>query len=290
MRTILIAGCGYVGSHLARLLLSRSDRVIGLRRNPAELPAGVEPYAGDLGDRESLEGLPGHLHAVVYTASADSRTEDAYRRAYVSGPRALLETLAEKRVKLSRFLFTSSTAVYAQTGGEWVDETSATDPSHFSGQILLEAERVVAQAGHPFCVVRLGGIYGPGRTRLIESVASGTARYDEGAFAYTNRIHRDDAARALLHLLDQEEPDVLYLGTDGQPAPRAEVLGFIAEKLGVSSPAGANRHHPGPTGKRCRADRLLKSGFELRFPSYREGYAALVQQYGRHRRELGLEG
>jgi len=277
---VLIAGCGYVGSALARRLVDAKCEVFGLRRSPSGLPDGVRPIAADLSERATLRALPADLGAVVYMAAADRFDEAAYKAAYVDGLRNLLAALEEQRQSPRQILFTSSTAVYGQSEGEWVDETSPTAPRGFSGRCLLEGEQLLLASRYPGLVVRLGGIYGPGRTRLIESVRSGQARLREGPPHYTNRIHRDDCAGVLGHLLDLEGPQRIYLGVDCEPADEALVLHWLAERLGVPppqrEPEGGAPNGRSSGSKRAANDRLLASGYRFIYPSFREGYGALL--------------
>jgi nucleoside-diphosphate-sugar epimerase len=280
---ILIAGCGYVGSALARRRVAAGDVVFGLRRRPEGLPAGVVPVAADLCDAAELRvTLPRDLDAVVYATAADGRDPEAYRRAYVEGLSNLLQVVSDG-VGTRRVLFTSSTSVYAQDGGAWVDETSPTEPSGFTGRILLEAEALLAPLGGRASVLRLGGIYGPGRARLLEQVRTGQARIPAGPPLYTNRIHRDDAAGALDHLLKLPAVDSVYLGVDDEPADLGTVLRWMAAHLGVAEPEEApagplasTAGPPGRTSKRCRNRRLRASGFVPAYPTFREGYAAIL--------------
>src|SRR4030095_16929794 len=131
MANLLIAGCGYVGSALARLRIARGDRVFGLRRNPIDLPPGVEPVSADLAVSRSLADLPRDLDAVVYAAAPRGRDDAFYRITYVDGLRNLLAAVAEQGQTPRRVIFVSSTAVYGQKRGEWVDETSPAEPEHF---------------------------------------------------------------------------------------------------------------------------------------------------------------
>jgi nucleoside-diphosphate-sugar epimerase len=275
---VLIAGCGYVGSALARRLTDASCEVFGLRRKPSGLPDGIQPIAADLLECATLRALPADLDAVLYTAAADGFDEAAYKAAYVDGLRNLLGALEEQHQSPRRILFTSSTAVYGQSDGEWVDETSLTGPRGFSGRCVLEGEQLLLASRYPSLVLRLGGIYGPGRTRLIESVRSGKARLREGPSHYTNRIHRDDCAGALAHLLGLEAPQRIYLGVDCEPADEVLVLHWLAERLGVPppqvEPTRANGRSPG--SKRAANDRLLASGYRFLYPTFREGYGALL--------------
>ncbi len=275
---VLVAGCGYVGTALGLALAADGHTVFGLRRRAAALPAPLVPVSADLTDAASLAGLPADLDAVVYAAAAGGRSEAAYRVAYVDGLGNLLEALAAAARPPRRVLFTSSTSVYGQEDGSWVDEGSPTEPRGFTGRLVLEGEGCVAAGPIPGVVLRLGGIYGPGRTRLLESVRRGEARATPG---WTNRIHRDDAAGALRHLLGVADPAPLYVGVDCEPAERPAVLAWLAERLGVAAPprepASAGGGGRGGS-KRCRNARLLASGYAFRYPTFREGYAALLEE------------
>jgi nucleoside-diphosphate-sugar epimerase len=272
----LIAGCGYVGTALAERLAAGGCEVFGLRRTVAGLPAAIRPLAADLTDPATLDRLPGDLDFVFYTAGAERGDEPSYRRAYVEGVRNLLAALAAAP---RRLLVTSSTAVYAQDAGEWVDEGSETAPAGFRGRILLEAERCVLAAPFPATVLRLGGIYGPSRTRLVEDVRAGRARFVPGRF--TNRIHRDDAAGALEHLAGLDAAAACTLGVDCDPAEERVVLEWLAERLGAPRPraseAGEDAAASRRAGsKRCCNARLLAAGYRFQHRSFREGYAALL--------------
>lgn len=282
MANILIAGCGYVGTALGLRLVAEGHRVWGLRRRPIHLPAAIHPLQADLTVPATLAAIPPALAFVFYTAAADRSTDDAYRAAYVEGLRILLETLQQQGQALQRFFFTSSTAVYAQSGGEWVDETSPVVPNHFSGRRLIEGERSLLSGPFPATVLRLGGIYGPTRTRLIDTVRRGEAVGREGAPVYTNRIHRDDCAGALHHLMGLAAPESLYLGVDHAPADRDEVLRWLASRLGVppprvEPPADSARRRAGGN-KRCRNAKLVASGYVFHYPTFREGYTAILAE------------
>lgn len=281
-RTILIAGCGYVGSALARELVAEGHVVYGLRRNVGALPDGVRGVAADLSDRASLRAIPSDVEQLVYAASANGRSEEAYEDAYVRGLENVLDALSA--APLERALFTSSTAVYGQDDGEWVDERSPTEPARFTGEVLLRAERLLADAVTHACSLRLAGIYGPGRTWLVRRVASGEVTVEREDHAghprYGNRIHRDDCAGALHHLLHLDAPEPVYLGVDDAPAPLREVYAYVAELLGVAPPVPGDDVGSGRGGnKRCSNARLKESGYALRVPSYREGYPEIVRAF-----------
>jgi nucleoside-diphosphate-sugar epimerase len=288
---VLIAGCGYVGSELARQIVDsgRGYDVVALRRRPRELPAGIVTLACDLTDPRSLESLPRDIDAVVYAVGADASTPQAYKNAYVAGLDNLCRALASRGSFPGRLIVVTSTAVYAQDDGSWVDESSLTEPTAFAGRTLLASEALARSQPTRAIVVRFGGIYGPGRTRFIDAVREGRVQLADVP-EYTNRIHRDDCAGVLAHLLRHDAPADLYLGVDDEPADRRLVVGWMARRLGVAIDADACAHGvggttdtqaspPAPTrarGKRCSNRRLRSSGYVFRYPSFREGYEAVL--------------
>ena len=280
MARIVIAGCGDVGSALGRRLLDAGHEVWGVRRNPSRLPEGLRPLAADLCDSAALDGLPRGIDRLVYSAAADGYTEAAYRAAYVTGVARVLDALRRHGERPDRVVLVSSTSVYGQQDGEWIDEQSPAEAEGFAPECLRTGERLVWAAPFPATVIRFGGIYGPGRTRLIDQVRGGgaTCRPD----LYTNRIHRDDCAGALVHLLSLEHPAPLYLGVDDEPAAQCEVLRWLAAQLGMPAPRevteDGERRRRG--NKRCRNTRLRDSGWRPRYPGYRDGYAALLAAEG----------
>jgi len=276
MARVLIAGCGDVGTALGLLLASDGHEVFGLRRRPEHLPERIHRLRGDLADPSTLRILPPRIELVAYTAAADASDDAAYRRAYVEGVRNLLGALAEANAPVRRLLYTSSTGVYGQADGSWVDETSPAKPTAFSGRRVLEGERLVLASGLPAVVLRLAGIYGPGRTRLIDRVRTGSATCSDGPPRWTNRIHRDDCAGAAGHLLALPDPDRIWLGVDDEPADECAVLDWLAGQVGVPPPRRTAAGAGPQTNKRCSNRKLVASGYALRYPTFREGYAAVL--------------
>jgi nucleoside-diphosphate-sugar epimerase len=283
MARVLIAGCGYVGAALGALLDRDSHAVFGLRRRAGALPWGVRPIEADLCIPSTLRELPSQLDFVFFAAAPGGRDDALYRALYVEGLRNLTAALAEQKQEPKRIFFTSSTSVYGQRDGEWVDESSPAEPRSFAGRRLLEAESLLFASPFPATVVRFGGIYGPRRTALVERVRTGRLLYQAEPPSYTNRIHRDDCAGALRHLMNLPEPERLYLGVDSEPAAEADVYRWLAGVLGAPVPrAGPAREEPVDLGRsgsrRCRNDRLLASGYEFQYPTFREGYAAVLAE------------
>jgi nucleoside-diphosphate-sugar epimerase len=279
--TVVLAGCGDLGTEIGLRFVDRGARVIGIRRRSELLPASFEGHSIDLS--RDIPALPRDTDLVVIALAADAPTEQAYRSAYLDGLRNVLDALENAGATPQRVLMVSSTAVYNVVDGSWVDEQSPTEPQSPTGTVLVEAERLL-HTRYPHAVaLRLAGIYGPGRQRLIEQVRSGSASASADG-SYTNRIHRDDAAAAAVHLLTMETtPASVYVGVDDLPVPLDEVLAFLAGELGVAAPAGSEAAAgTGGRGgnKRCSNALLRSTGFELRYPDYTSGYRAILAGEG----------
>ena len=277
----LIVGCGDVGGRLARRLLAKGWQVSGLRRSVEHLPAGVEPIAADLSDPSIPSSWPQHSpDYLVYCVAASQHDEAGYQAAYVDGLRHVLAWLAERGQQPRRLLFVSSSSVFAQKDGEWIDETAATEPEGYSGRVMLEAEQLALGSGIPASVVRLTGIYGPGREWLLSQVRQGY-RVAEEPPLYGNRIHAEDAASLLAFLLEKDADrvalDDCYIGVDDDPAPLADVVGWLRGYLGVTEWSDEQRVRR--TGsKRCSNARVRALGWVPAYPSYKEGYAAILNE------------
>jgi electron-transferring-flavoprotein dehydrogenase len=262
VRSVLIAGAGDLGLRLATLRAARGEEVIALRRREVALPASVRGLRVDLASGEGFARLPRRPDALVFCAAPDRREEAAYRALYVDGLRRLLDA-----VDVPRLLFVSSTAVYAEDAGEWVDEDTPARADSFNGRVLLEAERELA--GHAGGVaLRLSGLYGPGREMLLRKAREGGAN----AMRWSNRIQVDDAAAALSHLLDLAAPQPVYLGNDDEPALEYQVQAWLRAREGLPplAPPG------GPeSGRRVGNARLRASGWIPAYPDFRAGYAGL---------------
>jgi nucleoside-diphosphate-sugar epimerase len=286
--TVLVAGAGDVGTRLARRLVAQGRRVFALRRGQASGGDGIAWLRGDLTRPGTLAGLPA-VDALVFAPAPDARDEAAYRAVFVDGLRNLWEALPAPP---ARTLFVSSSAVYGEHGGDWVDEDTPPEPPGFNGRVLLEAERWLASRGTEAVSLRLAGLYGPGRTQLFERLRQGKAAVPRGRQVYANRIHVDDAAAALAFLLDLEAPGAamsgagagvpesagrfaVYVGTDDTPLPIDELYDHLARLLAAPPPPDG----PAPAGvgnKRLSNARLRAAGFRCRWPDAREGYAALL--------------
>lgn len=278
MKQVLIVGCGDLGTALGLRLAQRGWQVTGLRRDPSALPEGITPLALDLLKDDKPADWPARVDYLIYCPAAGNRDAELYQKLYVEGLQRVLGWVAEGRKPLSYLLQVSSTGVYAQSQGECVTENSPALADSDTAKALIRAEDVALRSGVPASVVRLAGIYGPGRTRLIEQVRNGLSVPQEPE-QFTNRIHRDDAAALLEHLLLEVEKDELlapcYLGVDDEPASMYEVASWLAQQLGVAlSDSGAPSGRVG--SKRCSNALARESGWQPQYPSFREGYAAML--------------
>jgi nucleoside-diphosphate-sugar epimerase len=271
---ILIAGCGDLGERVARLLLQRGDEVHALRRHPPGDDDGIRWLAADLTCPETLAALPSGIQQLVYLPASKTREPDAYRAVYLEGLRNVLGALDGAALK--RVLFVSSSGVYGEHGDAWVDETTPPAPQGFSGQVLWEAEQWLSHQPIETVVLRLAGLYGPGRLQLIDRLRAGQMRAPRVQRHWANRMHVEDAAAAIVHLLGLRDPQPVYVGVDDTPLPLDVLYDHLAALIGAPPVLDG----PGPAGigsKRLSSARLRASGFQLRWPDSREGYAACLR-------------
>ena len=282
-KRVLIAGCGDLGLRVARLLAleNTANRSWGLRRHPALEPANDLPgfswLAADLTQPDTLNDLPKDITHVLYTAAPNARTEADYRAVYREGLEHVLQAVASP--SLQRVLFVSSTAVYGDHGAQWIDEETPAAPKNFNGRVLFETEQWLhTQSAHVETIsLRLSGIYGPGRSYLLDRLRTGHATAPAGESHWVNRIHIEDAAAAVLHLMNLQKPQSIYLVTDSTPLPMRVLYEALARLVGgPTPPEGAA---PASVGsKRLSNVRLRASGFIFTWPDSREGHAALLSQ------------
>lgn len=270
---ILLAGCGDLGVRLGHRLLAQGHTVWALRRQPpADDASAIRWLQGDLADPASLRALPVGITQMVYLPTPDRRDAQAYRSIFVDGLRHVLHALDGR--DLRRVLFVSSSAVYGEHRGAWVDESTPVQPAGFNGQVLLEAEQLLAAQPMITVVLRLAGLYGPGRLQLFERLREGTARVPRASTHWANRIHVDDAAAAIVHLLQLADPLPLYLGVDDTPLPLDVLYDAVAQMIGAAAP-GDGSPPAGIGSKRLSNARLRASGFLPQWPDSRVGYAAM---------------
>lgn len=302
MRTVIV-GCGYVGLELARQLADRDHDVTGVRRSDVGLDA-IEAVGSDIGtdgadvdavradatDPESLVALP-DADAVVFAASSGGRGAAAAREVYVDGLRNVIEEYGSRASAPNRLVYTSSTGVYGDHGGAWVDEGTPIEPTTEKTRVLAEAERIAleatTEAGIDGTVARFAGLYGPERYRL--------GRYLDGPVTagYLNMVHRDDAAGAVRHLLETDrargDPFVVV---DDEPVDKHAFADWLANECDVPRPEkrskeeriadgdlSATAERRIRTSKRCSNDRLRALKYEFDYPTFREGYRDAIRAF-----------
>jgi nucleoside-diphosphate-sugar epimerase len=281
MARILIVGTGDIGGHLAESLVQQGHDVWGIRRSNKPVAEGVTVISADVADAETLIDLPTELDIVVYSVASPVFSKEGYHNYYVKGLKNILKTVKDQSPK--RVIFVSSSSVYHQMDGEWVDETSETKPSSFAGKEMLAAEEALNAANVPSTSVRFTGIYGPGRTRMIEQARHGGYCDPEPA-VWTNRIHRDDCIGVLNLLINKslagETLDNLYLATDDEPAPLFDVLEWMKDRIGEVDPDNDVGEVSRRANRRCSNKRLRALGYEFKFVNYRDGYDVMLNDMG----------
>jgi len=280
---LLIAGCGYLGEALARLALDGGVPVLGVCHSKSSeqrlRETGILAQAADLSNASAVAALatewPRDTAVVHCAASGRGGAGESYRRVYMEGMRNLRAAFPDA----SSMIFTSSTSVYPQIDGSWVNEDSSADPDKETGSILRETENETLTAGGT--VVRLAGIYGPARSVLLRNFLTGNAVIDvrtENPITpdgrWVNQIHRDDAARALFKLLAEADFPAqgrIFNVVDSTPMLQRSIYLELARRFGRPLPPEAApdaSRKRGWTHKRVDASRLRALGWEPQFPSW----------------------
>ncbi len=273
---VIFAGCGFLGEAAADLFSALGWQVLGLCASQdsadrlKEKP--FEVLAMDIADTPGFSKPWQSPDLLVHCASSGrGGGREAYHRVYVQGLHQLLAAATPSHV-----IFVGSTSVYGQTDGGIVDEASAVEPPVETGKILLEAESLAL--AHGGCVLRLSGIYGPGRSVLLRKFLDGTATLDGEGSRWINQIHRDDAAQAILHA-GTKKLSGIYNVCDDTPARQSEVYSWIASQLGgplpPRAPAPATRKR-GNTNKRVSNAKLKMTGWQPLFPAYKDALPGLL--------------
>lgn len=262
----IIAGAGDVGGRVAIALNNLAHDVTTISRSVREVQTGIHSLTADLTTGEGFTKLPQAADNLVFCVAPDERTEVAYRRLYVDGLQRLLA-----QCRFSRVVFVSSTAVYAQDAGEWIDEQSPALAESFNGKVLREAEALCEQHGQGVAL-RFTGIYGPGRNWMLRRAQTG----EIGRAHWTNRIHVEDGVAAIVHVLGLTHPEKIYCVNDDMPALESDVLAWLqGRETSVASQSDVQA-----SGRRVSNQLLHSTGWQPRYPSYRNGYRQLVNTPG----------
>ncbi len=282
---VLIVGLGDLGAEVARQLMQLHIDVIGLRRTVSliheEKPgSSMEMIAADVTQPASLAVLETiKPEIMLYCVAASGQSDAEYQAAYVEGLRNVLST-QQHNTQLRHVFFVSSTRVYGQDTDGLLDESIPALPSDFGGQRLLEGECLLQSLACGYTALRLSGIYGPGRLRMINLAKS--PDYWPAQNSWSNRIHRDDAAAFIVFLIKQalagKPVQHCYIVTDSKPTPQYEVLAWLAEQMKLPQPEVSAGLASVRGGKRLSNQSMLATGFKLQYPDYQAGYRTLLPE------------
>lgn len=283
-KRILIAGCGDIGTTVGTAMVAQGHHVTGLRRKQMTADAtGICYFQADLTQPQDLVDLPTDYDLLLIIVTPSERSLAGYRAIYLEAVANLLEHFNRQAVNIP-VIYISSTRVYGQNNGEWVDESSPTEPNDDYGRILLEAEQQVLAVNRygsvttqpSNTIVRFSGIYGRS-VKYMQDLAAQNKPVQHSPASYTNRIHRDDCVAVLAFLANKllrgETLACHYLVTDDEPAPKWDVVNWLATQAGLPSPEKQHCEASTSQGKRCCNQRIRAAGYSFRYPSYREGYS-----------------
>ena len=279
-KQVLILGCGDVGCALGNTLTMKGNYdVWGVRRDISKLPANIIPMVLDITQPIPHQRLPNPIDCVVYCAAPNERSVTSYELTYLKGLENCIHALQEDQNPIKRLFLTSSTRVYHQNSGEWVNETSDTHPQDEQGQILLRSEAIASQSNIPSTILRFGGIYGPTKTHLIKHVLRGLGCKKMPPI-FSNRIHISDCAGMINFLMEtaeeKGEANELYLGVDDCPTPLYEIVEWLAAQFELTlEPSDINLGH---SNKRCSSQKISSAGYKFRYPDYKAGYLSILKK------------
>lgn len=278
--SLLIIGCGDLGRRVGGTLGQQGWEVTAVKRTPGPVSNGIAYRAADYAQPGSLDfARTLRPDFVLATFTPTTFDVEGYNNGFSAAAGNLLSGLGDHRV--ARLIMVSSTRVYAEDSGGQVDERSALSTTDLRALAITDAERQLLTADQPVTVVRAAGIYGKPGGRLIAKVAAGKIA-PPLPLRYTNRIHRDDCAGLILHLIalsrSHKAIEPIYNAVDDEPAPACEVETWLAGEMSVDvSYADSNAQDSAASGKRCSNALLHASGYKLRYPDYRSGYRQVLK-------------
>lgn len=280
----LFVGFGQIASRVFDSLRDEIDAFTLKRSARAPMPESlVQTYYGDVASDQTWSSVPRDIDVLLFCVTPGGRLAEDYRQVFLLGVQACIRHFRAAE-KVPHIVFVSSTSVFNQDDGEWLDESSPADPTSPTAKVLRLAEIELQDSDMPHTIVRFSGIYGADRTHMIRQVLEGQAVLSK-AERLSNRIHEDDAVGFLAFLirriLSREEVDTLYIATDSSSCDLNEVYRFIGQQLGAELKM-MDEDEPlvRRTGnKRLSNARMLETGYRLAYPGFTEGYKEMCALY-----------
>ena len=292
-KRLVIFGCGYVGTALAQAAVAAGARVEVLTRNREKAAAlralGLaQVVVAELSSTAWHSQLAGGADFAVNCVSSGGPGSEGYLQSYVMGLQSILAWAATGTTPVGTMVYTSSTSVYPQDGGVGVDESAPADGATPNGRIIRESEKLLQAAAAKLCrrwfVLRLAGIYGPGRHHLLDQLKAGAAVISGSGSPHLNLAQRDDIVAAILACLNAPVSiaNELFNVADLAPARREEVVSWLAARLGRPVPAfdgsaGIRRGGVPMADRRISSAKIQRVlGWKPRYPDYRAGFNAIL--------------
>ena len=274
---VLIIGCGQLGFSIVNNADSDVFKLYGFSRSLRKSPASIEMHQVDILKTEAIDAIKlVNPEIIIYAVSADTQSIESYQDHYVLGLKKTYEAILELN-HFKHLFFVSSTRVYGQKTTKILSELDIAEPSDYGGEALMEAETVARQLKDKATILRLSGIYGPNRKRMIQLAQSNPGNWP-ATNNWSNRIHEEDAARFIVFLMKRimmkESIEPLYLVTDGVPTKQYDVLTWIRNRLQLTT--DTIELPILESGKQLQSVLLNQTGFVLKYPDFTYGYEAII--------------
>lgn len=274
---VLIIGCGQLGFSIVNNADSDVFKLYGFSRSLRKSPASIEMHQVDILKIEAIDAIKlVNPEIIIYAVSADTQSIESYQDHYVLGLKKTYEAILELD-HFKHLFFVSSTRVYGQKTTKILSELDIAEPSDYGGEALMEAEMVARQLKDKATILRLSGIYGPNRKRMIQLAQSNPGNWP-ATNNWSNRIHEEDAARFIVFLMKRimmkESIEPLYLVTDGVPTKQYDVLTWIRNRLQLTT--DTIELPILESGKQLQSVLLNQTGFVLKYPDFTYGYEAMI--------------
>lgn len=274
---VLIIGCGQLGFSIVNNADPDVFKLYGFSRSLRKSPASIEMHQVDILKTEAIDVIKLiNPEIIIYAVSADTQSIESYQDHYVVGLKKTYEAILELD-HFKHLFFVSSTRVYGQKTTKILSELDIAEPSDYGGEALMEAETVARQLKDKATILRLSGIYGPNRKRMIQLAQSNPGNWP-ATNNWSNRIHEEDAARFIVFLMKRimmkESIEPLYLVTDGVPTKQYDVLTWIRNRLQLTT--DTIELPILESGKQLQSVLLNQTGFVLKYPDFTYGYEAII--------------